>query len=266
MIQIAVRSVSVDEVVCQIESETRIASPLFNTALSNRVLSMKFVLLTLALLGDPSAGQSPLPAATVQEIAKSVQTGSILASQGDCLAVRAYSFSNHTHVAAVVIKNGQPMVYDTVPQTGVRVLPLADYLMSQRPSDVQLLHPTKPFSETQAAAFEKHLQAQIGRPYDVKHFATGRRCQGLHCSEYLTDALIASQHLQSSNPTRVSPADLVTSLTNYNVYQTGTTHNLPEPPDPPAVVSETWYGRAWQGTKECSHDCWVQTRRWFCCK
>lgn len=227
---------------------------------------MKFLLLTLVLLGDPSTGQSPLPAATVQEIAQSVQTGSILASQGDCLAVRAYSLSSHTHVAAVVIQKGQPMVYDTVPQTGVRVSPLADYLMSQRPCDVQLLHPTKPFSETQAAAFEKHLQAQIGRPYDVKHFATGRRCQGLHCSEYLTDALIASQHLQSSNPARVSPADLVNSLAKYKVYQTGTTHNLPEPPDPPAVVSTTWYGRAWQGTKECTHDCWVQTRRWFCCK
>ena len=227
---------------------------------------MKFLLLTLALLGDPATGPSPLPAATAQEIAASLQTGSILASKGDCLAVRAYSLSSYTHVATVVMQNGQPMVYDTVPGTGVRRLPLSDYLISQQPTDIQLLHPTKPFSPTQATAFEKHLQAQIGRPYDVKHFATGRRCNGLHCSEYLTDALIASQHLTSTNPARVSPSDLVTSLTDHQVYQTGTTHNLPEPPAPPAPVSTTWYGQAWQGTKSCTYDCWVQTRRWFCCK
>lgn len=227
---------------------------------------MKFVLLTIALLGDPSIGQSPLPAAMAQEIASSVQTGSILASQGDCLAVRAYSLSRYTHVAAVVVQDGQPVVYDTVPGSGVRRLPLADYLISQRPTDIHLLHPTKPFSETQSVAFEQHLRAQLGRPYDVKHFATGRRCQGLHCSEYLTDALIASQHLSAANPTRVSPVALVTSLTEHKIYQSGTIYNLPEPPEPAVPVSETWYGRAWQGTKDCTYDCWTQTRRWFCCK
>ncbi|MES2789402.1 MAG: YiiX/YebB-like N1pC/P60 family cysteine hydrolase [Planctomycetota bacterium] len=227
---------------------------------------MKFLLLTIALLGDPSSAPSPLPAVTVQEIASAVQTGSILASQGDCLAIRAYSMSSYTHVAAVVMQNGQPVVYDTMPGTGVRRLPLADYLMSQRPTDVQLFHPKQAFSATQAAAFEKHLQAQIGRPYDVKHFATGRRCQGLHCSEYLTDALIASRHLVATNPARISPSALVTSLTDHDLYLTGTQHNLPEPPAPPVPVSETWYGRAWQDTKVCSYGCWEQTRRWFCCK
>lgn len=229
-------------------------------------ISMNFVLLTLALLSDPSVGQSPLPAATVEDIAKSVQTGSILASQGDCLAVRAYSLSSYTHVGTVVMHEGRPMVYDAIPGAGVRQLPLADYLISQQPTDIQLLHPTKPFSETQVAAFERHLQAQIGRPYDVKHFATGRRCSGLHCSEYVTDALVASQLVTSDNPARVSPSGLITSLTEHHLYQTGTTHNLPEAPAPAAPVSETWYGRAWQGTKSCSYDCWVQTRRWFCCK
>ena len=158
------------------------------------------------------------------------------------------------------------MVYDAIPGAGVRQLPLADYLISQQPTDIQLLHPTKPFSETQVAAFERHLQAQIGRQYDVKHFATGRRCSGLHCSEYVTDALVASQLVTSDNPARVSPSGLITSLTEHHLYQTGTTHNLPEAPTPAAPVSETWYGRAWQGTKSCSYDCWVQTRRWFCCK
>ena len=147
------------------------------------------------------------------------------------------------------------MVYDAIPGAGVRQLPLADYLISQQPTDVQLLHPTKPFTEPQAAAFEKHLQAQIGRPYDVKHFATGRRCDGLHCSEYVTDALVASQHLTSTNAARVSPAALITGLTDHHVYATGTKHNLPEQPAPPTPVAETWYGRAWQGTKSCSYDC-----------
>ncbi len=227
---------------------------------------MKFLLVTLALLGDPAAAPSPLPAATVQEIAATVQTGSILASQGDCLAVRVYSLSSYTHVAGVVMQNGQPFVYDTVPGTGVRRLPLGDYLISQQPTQLQLLHPTKPFSEKQAAEFEKHLNGQLGRPYDVKHFATGRRCRGLHCSEYMTDGLIASQHLVAENPARVSPSELITSLTEHHIYTTGATHVLPEPPAPPVPESKTWYGRAWQGTKECSYDCWTQTKRWFCCK
>lgn len=227
---------------------------------------MQFWLVTLALLADPAVTISPLPATTVQQIAATVQTGSILASQGDCLAVRVYSQSSYTHVAAVVLQDGQPMVYDTMPGSGVRRLPLQDYLLSQRPTDVQLLHPVKPFSATQAAAFEKHLTAQLGRPYDVKHFATGHRCAGLHCSEYLTDALIASEHLTATNPARVSPAGLVTSLAEHQIYQLGSTHDLPAPPEPPVETSPTWYGRAWQQTKECSYDCWTQTRRWVCCK
>lgn len=227
---------------------------------------MKFLLLTLALLGDPSVGPSPLPSPTVQEIAATVQTGTILASQGDCLAVRVYSLSSYTHVATVVMQNGQPVVYDTMPGSGVRRQPLEKYLLSQRPTDMHLLHPAQPFSTRQAAAFEKHLQAQIGRPYDVKHYATGYRVSGLHCSEYLTDAFIASQHLTAKNPARVSPGDLIDCLTENQIYQSGSTYDLPEPPAPPAPVATSWYGKAWQGTKECSHDCWVQTRRWFCCK
>jgi hypothetical protein len=227
---------------------------------------MKFLLLTLALLGDPAAAQSPLPAATVQEIANSVQTGSIIASQGDCLAVRVYSLSSYTHVATVVMQDGEPFVYDTVPATGVRCLPLGDYLISQQPTQLQLLHPVKPFSKQQSADFEKHLHAQLGRRYDVKHFATGRRCSGLHCSEYVTEALVASQQVVVENPARVSPSSLITSLTEHHLYVLGQTHVLPEPPEPPAPVSTTWYGRAWQGTKECTYDCWTQTKRWFCCK
>lgn len=231
---------------------------------------MKLAFVLLALLGDPAAtaapAPSPLPAATVQEIAASVQTGSILASQGDCLAVRVYSFSSYTHVATVVMQSGQPFVYDTIPRAGVRRLPLAEYLISQQPTDVQLLHPEKPFTEKQAADFEKHLQSQLGRPYDVKHYATGRRCNGLHCSEYLTDALIAGHQVESKNPAAVSPGELVSGLTEHHLYSTGGKYNLPEPPAPPTPPSTTWYGRAWSGTKECTYDCWTQTRRWFCCK
>lgn len=226
---------------------------------------MKFLLVALALLGDPTSEPSPLPAQTVQEIAATIQTGSILASQGDCLAVRVCTRSSYTHVAGVVMHEGQPFVYDTVPGAGVRCLPLTEYLISQQPTQLQLLHPAKPFSPRQAADFEQHLHAQLGRPYDVKHFATGYRARGLHCSEYMTDALIASQHIVAENPARVSPNGLVTSLTEHHIYSTGATHFLPEPPAPPVPPSKTWYGRAWQGTKECTYDCWTQTRRWFCC-
>lgn len=226
---------------------------------------MKLLLVTLALLGDPAPVQSPLPAAIVQDIAATVQTGSILASQGDCLAVRVYTLSTYTHVATVVMRNGQPFVYDAVPGRGVRCLPLGEYLISQQPTDIQLLHPAKKFDEKQAAALEEYLQKQVGRPYDVKHYATGRRCQGLHCSEYATDALIASHHLACENSARVSPSSLIDGLVTHQIYVQGTTHVLPEPPGPPVTEATTWYGRAWQGTKECTSDCWSQTKRWFCC-
>ena len=174
--------------------------------------------------------------------------------------------SRYTHVAGVVTREGRPFVYDTVPGTGVRCLPLDEYLISQQPTRIELVNPAKPFSPQQAADFEKFLQAQIGRPYDVKHFATGRRCKGLHCSEYMTDALIASHLLESANPARVAPSDLISGLTEHQQYTLGAVHILPEPPAPPVTRSTTWYGRAWQGTKECTSDCWTQTRRWFCCK
>lgn len=227
---------------------------------------MNFMLVVIALMADPSPVQSPLPAATVEEIAGSVQTGSILASQGDCLAVRVYSLSRFTHVATVVQEGDQAFVYDTIPATGVRKLALDDYLLSQRPADVQLFHPGKKFTEKQAAALKKHLDAQLGRPYDIKHFATGRRCRGLHCSEYATDALIASELIVAENPARVSPRKLIDSLIQQKIYSAGASYELPDPPDPPAPANEGWCAWAWRGTKECTYDCWVQTRRWFCCK
>ncbi len=38
-----------------------------------------------------------------------VQTGTLLFSKGDCLAVRIYTQSAYTHVAMIVMRNGEPL-------------------------------------------------------------------------------------------------------------------------------------------------------------
>ena len=49
-----------------------------------------------------TGGYESLPAAAA-DIGPQLQTGTLIFSQGDCLAVRVYSASSYTHVAAVVV-------------------------------------------------------------------------------------------------------------------------------------------------------------------
>lgn len=161
---------------------------------------MKSFFIALALLCDTGTASPAVPDDTLRSVAQSVQTGSILASQGDCLAVRVYTLSRFTHVGTVVMRDGQPFVYDSMTGTGVRCLPLTQYLAAQSPADVQLFHPTKSFTARQQKQFEEQLVRQLGRPYSVKHFVTGTRCQGLHCAEYITESLIVTGHVEAQNP------------------------------------------------------------------
>ena len=72
-------------------------------------------LVIVALAGaapDASAGNTAV--GSLQEatsiLRPQVQTGTLLVSEGDCLAVQAYTQSPYTHVGAVVMRNGQPFV------------------------------------------------------------------------------------------------------------------------------------------------------------
>lgn len=213
----------------------------------------------------------PLPlersaaAEAAARIAAECRTGSLLFSRGDCLAVRIYTGSGFTHVATVVQTPAGPMVYDSMNGTGVRKLTLEDYLVTQAPDEVHLYHPRREFTEPERVSYEYALESHLGRPYSVKHHLTGRPNAGLHCSEYLTQALMDIDWLRAENPVRVSPASLRKGILESNLYETGTIILIPRP-QVAQVAATTWYGWAWSGTKSCTLGTCRKLSRWFLCR
>lgn len=200
---------------------------------------------------------------TIQETA---QTGSLIFSKGDCLAVRVYTNSPYTHVATIVRQpNGPSMVYDSMNGAGVRKLPLEEYLATQSPDEVQIFHPKRKFNTAEEEEFVDHLESQLGKPYSVKHHLTGKRCDGLHCAEYVTDALAEIDWLKVKNSPRVSPASLAAGITLHDVYFAGSKVEVPailEPiPEPTGRCA-----RMWLDTKVCVNRCGRQVSRWFLCR
>lgn len=218
-----------------------------------------FLLLALAAAPD-AATQSAFP-----EIRAQVQTGTLLFSQGDCLAVKVFTASRFTHVGMVMVENGQPVVYDAMNGTGVRKTPLEDYLRFLVPSKVEVLHPAQPLTEPDRAALARYLESQLGRPYRIRHHVTGKRCDGLHCAEYMTDALMAAQVLTANEPPRVSPGSLHTGVVSGNLYLPGGEYVFREARQP-VPANETSCQRYWRQTGECCTGCYKQLSRWFCCK
>jgi hypothetical protein len=202
---------------------------------------------------------------TVERIAAQCQTGSLLFSAGDCLAVRAYTGSRFTHVATAVVQEDEIWIYDSMNGSGVRKLLLEEYLEVQAPDEVTLFHPGRPFAEEETRRYRAALERQLGRPYAVKHFVTGKRCEGLHCAEYVTDALIEIDWLRAEHPSHVSPGSLLAGVSQAGAYSAGerviVPHALKPIPEP-----ASWCGRAWQNTVLCVDGGCVQLSRWFLCR
>jgi Permuted papain-like amidase enzyme, YaeF/YiiX, C92 family len=216
---------------------------------------------------SPDADVNPPepPASLVAEVQQDLQTGSLIFSQGDCLAVKIFTQSSFTHVAGVVAIGGESMVYESTNGVGVRKIPLVEYLRRQSPTTFYIAHPKVPFSKEKAQAFQQHLESQIGRAYAVRHHLTGNRCEGLHCSEYMTDALMAAELVSAKEPPRVSPGSLLEGIITSKIYREGNRIeiNLPEPSQP---VEQSWYQRAWDCTSSCCSKSVKQLRRWILCR
>ena len=214
---------------------------------------------------DADANTPEPPAPLVAEVQHELQTGSLIFSQGDCLAVKIFTQSSFTHVAGVVANAGEFMVYESTNGVGVRKMPLLEYLRRQSPTTFYIAHPKVPFSEAKALAFQQHLESQIGRTYAVRHHLTGNRCEGLHCSEYMTDALMAAELISAKEPPRVSPGSLLEGVITSNTYREGNRVdlNLAEPPQP---LDQPWYYRAWDCTSSCCSKSVKQVRRWIFCR
>jgi len=110
-----------------------------------------------------------------------------------------------------------------------------------------------------------YLDSQLGRPYAVQHHLSGQRCDGLHCAEYATDALMSVQLIRAERPPRVSPATLRTGVTQHAIYAVGTTLRLTPPPTPPRR-NESLCERWWHDTQSCCSNCCRRLRGWFLCQ
>ena len=216
-------------------------------------------LMTAVLLADPE------PDAAVEAQPPAIQTGTLLVSRGDCLAVRAVSRSPYTHVGTVVMRHDEPVVYDSMNGTGVRCLTLQAYFDRQKPARIEVYRPTREFTEREAAAFEKYLDSQLGRTYNVRQHVTGEDVVGIHCSEYVTEALVAADLITVKDSARVSPGSLVAGMTEGRLYEHALTMDLHDP-RPGSTAKQGWCRWMWTCTKDCTVDCCSQVKRWFCCK
>ncbi|MBW3541401.1 MAG: hypothetical protein KY476_14130 [Planctomycetes bacterium] len=186
-----------------------------------------------------------------QSLAADVRTGTLLFSNGDCAAVKVYTQSPYTHVAAVVVEDGKAFVYDSMNGVGVRRLSLEEYLAAECPNRIHVYQPRRPFNGRRGAAFVEHLQSQLGRPYALAHHVTGERADGLHCSEYMTDALMSCRLIRANQPPRVSPASLLEGLLRAKLYEPDATLVLKEP-EQPRREGRCWCEQLWFDTVDCT--------------
>ncbi len=232
---------------------------------------MQALLVTIALAG--SGGLAGEPGASDWQrsadlLSPTLQTGSLLFSSGDCLAIRVYTASLYTHVAAVVVgPDDSRVVYDSMNGAGVRRLSLAEYLSVQAPQRLEVHHPSRAFSAEQEARFAESLETQLGRPYAILHHISGERSVGLHCAEYVTDALMAIDVVRAKQPARVSPASLRTGITQHRIYSGGEVFELAVAATSPAVAEGQGHcARLWLDTCECCSRCCRKLQGWILCR
>ncbi len=232
---------------------------------------MSWWILPLLLVGSPDEALVKLPLeGLVTRIEAESVTGTLLVSEGDCLAVKTFTGSPYTHVGTIVVRDGRTFVYDSTAGQGVRCQTLANYVKWLDTHEVRLLHPSKPLAGPTEQAFVRHLDGELGRPYAVLHHLSGNRCEGVHCAEYVTDALVAARKITVEKSPRVSPASLVEGVTRADmagasVYVAGGRYQQELPPPPPAV-SSSWCGDCWRETKDCAKWCWKKTSGMIFCR
>lgn len=228
--------------------------------------AMSWLLVPLLLVGSADDTLLVLPPdRLVAQIEAESVTGTLLVSEGDCLAVKTFTGSPYTHVGTIVHRDGRCFVYDSTAGHGVRCQTLSNYVKWLDQHEVRLLHPSKPFSSGTEQAFVRHLESELGRPYAVLHHLTGERCDGVHCAEYVTEALVAANRMTVAKAPRVSPASLVAGVTQSGVYQEGGRFQRELPiavrPEP-----TSWCAGCWRDTKDCMKWCWKKTRGAILCQ
>jgi hypothetical protein len=203
----------------------------------------------------------------IDAVSQQAKTGTLLFSEGDCLAVKVFSGSPYTHVAAIVVEGGRPVVYDCSNGHGARKQSLEDYVKFLAPSELHVFQPRFPFSDKLTEPYVAKLNRELGRPYAVKHHLSGERAAGMHCAEYVTDALMASDIIRAKNPPKVSPASLLEGILQAELYRKSLTLTLRiQPPDETPATSDSWCGQLWIDTKVCTRDFCLMLKRKVLCR
>lgn len=215
--------------------------------------------------GDKTSVTYSSLARAAEDVVPRLQTGSLLLSEGDCLAIRVYTASPYTHVAIVCIEDEQPIVYDSMNGVGVRRLKLPEYFAAESPNEVRVLHPRVPLNEEQSLELREYLVSQLGRPYAIHHHITGKRTEGVHCAEYATDALMSIGLIRAEQPSRVSPASLAKGITRTDIYTAAETVNL-DPLDAPSEEADNRCHQLWIDTKVCTRKCCDKLSGWLLCR
>jgi hypothetical protein len=226
---------------------------------------MHAILLAAALAATPTETSCTSAESAAVKIQDYVQTGTLIFSQGDCLAVRTFTRSPYTHVAAVVLEDGQPYVYDSMNGVGVRKLSLEAYCQSECPNTLHIYQPRAPFSKRRSALFVEHLNSELGRPYGVKHHLTGDRAEGIHCAEYAMDALAACRLMKAEQPAKVSPDSLRQGAVTAGLYEKVLIVDVSAPVEE-EESGDNWCEQLWIDTKVCTRQCFTKMGRWFACK
>jgi len=204
----------------------------------------------------------------MKTVESELKPGSLIFHRGKCLSVKLYTRSPFTHVAIVVPERKGPgwIVYDSARKHGVRKSRLSDYLEESSPDAISFLHPCNDLNPNQSEQLRNSLDEQLGRHYSVKQHLTGNRAKGIHCSEYVTDALIAIDLLRANKPPRVSPASLLEGILQANIYHPGTILKVALPIAPVPQKTESWCSRVWNDTKTCTSNCYSKMRQLIPCR
>jgi len=207
-----------------------------------------------------------LPSRSVAELLRrEASTGTLLFTEGDCLAVKVFSQSPYTHVAAIVEEQDGAAVYESQNGVGVRRLSLEKYVAMQEGCEVGICYPQEAMNADQEQAFIRHLDSQLGRPYVVRHHLTGNRAAGIHCAEYMTDAFAAAGLLHAERPPKVSPASLRQGVLMSRLHREGRRIFISDL-EPEPVEGRNWCEDMWLDTVRCTSDTWNSFRRCVLCR
>ena len=195
-----------------------------------------------------------------------LKPGSLIIHRGDCLTVKLYTQSPYTHVAIVMPDESQGwVVYDSANGHGVRKSKLNDYLKEPGSGTIELYHLSMDLSQSQCDHLSQALSEELGRPYAVKHYVTGKKARGVHCSEYVTDALISIDLLRAKRPVRVTPASLLQGILEAEIYQAGAAMKVTKQSEV-AKKGDGWCHQLWIDTKVCTKSCYKKMGKLFLCQ